>query len=113
MRAKEFRTLLSDIFKEYNAFFGDNVGEFGEHDYKINYQINSHTLTERERVYIVDIDVWSLSTIYVENIADAIESLLNYATFETATFYLDTRYNADEKEIYRRTLSYDVRTFNE
>lgn len=113
MRATNFRTLLSDILKNYNAFFGDNVGDFGDFDYKINYQINSHTLNERERIYMIDVDVWSLSTVSVENIADEIENLLNYATFDSATFYLESRYNADEKEIYRRTLTYEVRTFNE
>lgn len=118
MKNSNFRKLLSNTFKNYNAFFGDNTGNFGELDYKVNYQIVNNVLLEGQRTYILDIDVWSKSTVNVDVIADELESMLNYKSFKLdgygySTFYLETRYNADEKNIYRRTLTYEVRTYME
>ena len=45
-------------------------------------------------------------------IADDVEEMLNFQSKgDIATFILDTRYNADEKELYRRILTYEVRTY--
>ena len=113
MKATNLRTVIADVLKDHVAFYGDNTGSFDESIYKINYQINSAMLMEHERTYIVDFDIWCTDTVEVETIADELETLFNYKTYESATFYLENRYHADEKEIYRRTLSYEVRTFNE
>lgn len=116
MKNRDFRKLLSDVFAEYNAFFGDNTGSFNENDYKVNYQIISNSLLGGQRTYIVDIDVWSKSTIKVDVVADEIETLLNYKSKllgSWVTFFLENRYNADEKNIFRRTLTYEVRTYME
>lgn len=116
MKNSDFRKLLAQIFKPYNAFFGDNTGSFNDNDYKINYQIVNNILLEGQRTYVVDIDIWCKSTTRVDDIADAIEVLLNYQSKKLnsyATFYISNRYNADEKEIFRRTLTYEVRTYME
>lgn len=108
----EFRKLLANIFSGYNAYFGDNTGSFEANDYKINYQIISNQLGEGERIYIIDIDVWCKSFTRVDVIADELESILNYQSKEGwATFILTNRYNQDEKNISRRTLTYEVRTY--
>lgn len=116
MKNSQFRTLLATVLKPYNAYFGDNTGSFNDCDYKINYQVINNTLLEGQRTYVVDIDVWSKSTSKVDIIADEIETLLNYKSIKQesyATFFLSNRYNADEKQIYRRTLTYEVRTYKE
>lgn len=116
MKNSQFRNLLSQIFKEYNAYFGDNTGSFGDNDYKVNYQIINNSLLCGQRTYILDIDIWCKSSTRVDEIADEIEILLNYKSKKLesyATFYLENRYNADEKAIYRRTLTYEVRTYQE
>ncbi|MBR5305941.1 MAG: hypothetical protein IKU47_03370 [Oscillospiraceae bacterium] len=116
MKNSTFRILLSDVFAPYNAFFGDNTGSFDEHDYKINYQIANNILLGGQRTYIIDVDVWCKSTTRVDIIADEIETLLNYQSKKAdswVTFFLEGRYNADEKNIYRRTLTYEVRTYQE
>lgn len=113
MKAIELRKSISEILVEHNAFYGDNTGSFDENNYKINYQIANSLLIENQRTYIVDFDIWSNDTVEVEKVSDELEALLNYKTYASATFYLDNRYHADEKEIYRRTLTYEVRTFNE
>lgn len=112
MKNSDFRKVMSQVFKNYNAFFGDNTGTFDEYDYKINYQIKNNTLSENERCYVIDIDIWCKSTTRVDSIADEIEEMLNYQSKEAwSTFILENRYNQDEKEIFRRTLIYDVRTY--
>ena len=113
MKATELRKILSDMLGLYNAYYGDNTGTFEDNDYKINYQFSSANLLENQRTYIVDFDIWCKDTVEVEKIADEIEALFNYETYGSATFYLENRYHADEKEIYRRTLTYEVRSFNE
>ena len=116
MKSNELRKLLSNIFTEYNAFHGNNTGSFDMFDYKINYQYLSCILQEGQRTYILDIDIWGKSTIKVDELADEIEGLLNYQSIKQesyATFFLENRYNADEKDIYRRTLTYEVRTYEE
>ncbi len=116
MKNSEFRKLLSQTLKSYNAYFGDNTGSFGEFDYKVNYQVINSILQEGQRTYTVDFDVWCKSTTRVDTIADELESILNYQSIKQgsyATFFLENRYNADEKEIYRRTLTYEVRTYME
>ena len=116
MKNSKFRKLLKQIFKNYNAEFGDNIGSFDIYNYKINYQIINNILLGGQRTYIVDIDVWSKSTTQVDIIADEIETLLNYQSKKLdsyATFFLENRYNADEKNVYRRTLTYEVRTYEE
>lgn len=113
MKANELRTIIAEAVKGYNAHYGDNTGSFEKENYKINYQIGSAILLEHQRTYIVDFDVWCKKTVEVDTIADEIEALFNYKTYESATFYLENRYHADEKELYRRTLTYEVRTFNE
>lgn len=112
MKAKQFRIMIADLLNEKNAFYGDNTGSFDE-EYKINYQITNAILYENQRTYMVDFDVWCKDSAKVEMIADEIEEIFDYKTYSGATFYLDNRYHADEKEIYRRTLTYEVRTFNE
>ena len=112
MNSTYFRMLLSAIFADYNAYFGDNTGSFDDLDYKINYQIKTVNLAEEVRTYMLDIDLWSKSTTRVDIIADEVEEMLNFQSKgDIATFILDTRYNADEKELYRRTLTYEVRTY--
>ena len=112
MNSTYFRMLLSAIFADYNAYFGDNTGSFDDLDYKINYQIKTVNLSEEVRTYMLDIDVWSKSTTRVDIIADEIEEMLNFQSKgDIATFILGTRYNADEKDLYRRTLTYEVRTY--
>lgn len=112
MKNSDFRKVMSQVFKNFNAFFGDNTGTFDNNDYKINYQIINNKLYENERSYVLDIDIWCKSTIKVDEIADEIEEMLNYQSKEAwATFILDNRYNQDEKDIFRRTLTYDVRTY--
>lgn len=112
MNSTYFRTLLSAILKDFNAYFGDNTGSFNENDYKINYQVKTVTLAENVRTYMLDVDVWCKSTTRVDIIADQIEELLNFQSKGTwATFILENRYSQDEKEIYRRTLTYEVRTY--
>ena len=111
MKANELRTLIANLLQNYNSYYGDNTGSFDEFDYKINYQIDNAVLLENQRTYIVDFDIWCKDTSKIDNYTDIIENLLNYTTYETATFYLDNRYHADEKEVYRRTLTYEVRTF--
>ena len=113
MKATNLRTILVDVLKNYNAHHGDNTGSFGENNYKINYQIGQSTLLENQRTYSMEIDVWCNDSVQVDKLSDEIEALFNYKTYESATFYLDNRYPADEKEIYRRTLTYEVRTFKE
>ncbi len=116
MKNSEFRKLLSNTFKDLNAYYGDNTGSFEELNYKINYQIISNILQDGQRTYILDIDIWCRSTMKVDELADEIECLLNYQSIKQgsyATFFLENRYNADEKEIYRRTLTYEVRTYEE
>lgn len=116
MKSNDFRLLLSDVFKEYNAFFGHNTGSFNELNYKINYQIISSLLAEGQRTYVLDIDVWCKSNVDVDDIADEIESLLNYKSKFSGSwvsFFLENRYNADENNIFRRTLTYEVRTYME
>lgn len=113
MKATNLRTLIANVLGDRNAFFGDNTGSFDDNNYKINYQITNAILLEHQRTYIVDFDIWCNDTVDVDTIADELEALFNYKTYESATFYLENRYNADEKTIYRRTLSYEVRTFNE
>lgn len=115
MNSSEFRKLLAKLLKNHNAFFGDNVGKFNDEGYKVNYQIVSSTLLENVRTYIVDIDIYCKSTTRIEEITDEIEDILNYQSKKLtnwATFLLDTRFNSDEKELFRRTLSYTVTTFN-
>lgn len=108
----DFRKLMAKNLKDYNFFYGNNTGEFGDYDYKVNYQIINTRLEEEQRTYVIDIDVWSKSSIKADTITDSIENLLNYKSMkEWATFILDTRYNADDKEMCRRTLSYEVRTY--
>lgn len=112
MKNSDFRKVMAQIFTDYNAYFGDNTGTFNEHDYKINYQIINNTLAENQRTFILDIDIWSKSTTKADDIADDIEDILNYKSKGSwATFILENRYNQDEKDIYRRTLSYEVRTY--
>lgn len=116
MKNSEFRKLLAQTFKDYNAHFGDNTGSFNENDYKINYQIKSNILLGGQRTYAIDIDIWCQSSTKIDVLADEIESILNYQSKKLnsyATFFLENRYNADEKEIYRRTLTYEVRTYME
>lgn len=116
MKNSQFRKLLSQTFQQFNAYFGDNTGSFDETDCKVNYQIISNTLLEGQRTYIVDVDVWCKSSTRIDEIADEIESILNYQSKKLdsyATFFLENRYNADEKNIYRRTLTYEVRTYQE
>lgn len=116
MKNSEFRKLLSNTFKDLNAYYGDNTGSFEELNYKINYQIISNILQDGQRTYILDIDIWCRSTMKVDELTDEIECLLNYQSIKQgsyATFFLENRYNADEKEIYRRTLTYEVRTYEE
>lgn len=113
MKASSLRTVIAKVLENYNAFYGDNTGSFDDKDYKINYQISSALLIEYQRTYVVDFDIWCKDTVRVETISDELEALLNYKTYESATFYLDNRYGADEKNIYRRTLIYEVRTFEE
>ena len=113
MKATELRTLLANVLADRNVHFGDNTGSFGDNNYKINYQIKNTTLLEYERTFIIDFDIWCKDEVEVDELADTIESLFNYKTYDSATFYLENRYNADEKEVYRRTLTYEVRTFNE
>lgn len=113
MKAIELRTLISGVLANHNAYHGDNTGSFNDLGYKINYQINDAILLEHQRTYVIDFDIWSSDSVDVDKRADEIEALFNYKTYASATFYLDNRYHADEKEIYRRTLTYEVRTFNE
>jgi hypothetical protein len=113
MKANDLRTAIATVLADYRAFYGDNTGSFDESIYKINYQISSAILNEYQRTYMVDFDIWCTDTVEVETIADELETLFNYRTYESATFYLENRYHADEKELYRRTLVYEVRTFNE
>lgn len=115
MKNSEFRKLLAQSFEQYNAYYGDNIGTFGEYDYKINYQIVSNTLLENVRTYILDIDIYSKSTSMIDDIVDEIEKIFNYQSKKLdnwATFLLDTRFNSDEKDMYRRTLSYTVKTYS-
>lgn len=116
MKNSNFRKLLKQTFKDYNAQFGDNIGSFDEYDYKINYQIINNTILGGQRTYVIDIDIWSKSSTKTDDIADEIESMLNYQSKKLnsyATFFLENRYNVDEKNIYRRTLTYEVRTYEE
>ena len=116
MKNSDFRKLLNQALTNYNAFFGDNTGSFGEYDYKINYQVISNILLGGQRTYVVDFDIWCKSTTRVDILADELESIFNYQSIKQgsyATFFLENRYNADEKEIYRRTLTYEVRTYME
>lgn len=112
MKNRDLRKILSQLFLEYNAYYGHNTGSFNENDYKINYQIINNKLIENERTFILDIDIWCRSTTKVDDLADEIEDMLNYQSKGTwATFILENRYNQDEKELCRRTLNYEVRTY--
>ncbi len=116
MKNSEFRKLLAQTLKKYNCYYGNNVGQFNDHDYKINYQIVSSTLIENVRTYILDIDIYCKSTSKIDDITDEIESIFNYKSKKLnnwATFLLDIRFNKDEKDMYRRTLSYTVKTYKE
>ena len=116
MKSNELRKLLSNIFTEYNAFHGNNTGSFDMFDYKINYQYLSCILQEGQRTYILDIDIWGKSTIKVDELADEIEGLLNYQSIRTRKLchILFRKWvSRDEKNIYRRTLTYEVRTYEE
>lgn len=113
MKATDLRIVIATVLQDHKAFYGDNTGSFDDSIYKINYQISNAMLIEHQRTYMVDFDIWCRDTVEVETIADELETLFNYKTYESATFYLENRYYADEKEIYRRTLTYEVRTFNE
>jgi hypothetical protein len=113
MKGNKLRQIIAEVLKDHNAYFGDNTGSFDSYDYKINYQLSSALLLEYQRTYVLDIDIWSKDSIAVDVLSDEIEALFNYKTHQGASFYLDNRYGADEKTIYRRTLIYEVRTFEE
>lgn len=116
MKNSEFRKLLAKTLKQYNCYYGDNTGQFNDLDYKVNYQIVSNTLLENVRTYILDIDIYCKSTSKIDDITDEIENIFNYQSKKLnnwATFLLDTRFNNDEKDMYRRTLSYTVKTYKE
>lgn len=96
-----------------NIFYGDNIGEFKD-DYKINYQIPNCFLLEGQRTYRVEFDIYAKNSIKVEDITDSIEKELNYVSkkkIDWASFFLEGRYENNEKNIYRRTLVYEVRTY--
>lgn len=113
MKANNLRQIIASKLSNMNAYYGFNTGSFDDYNYKINYQINNARLTEHERIYLLDFDIWCKDGVDVETITDELEALFNYKSYEEATFYLESRYHADEKEIYRRTLTYEVRTFKE
>lgn len=116
MKTNDFRKMMASIFQDYNFYFGDNVGEFGEHNYKINYQIKSTTYSEGERIYSIDIDIYHQYSIGVDDLSDEIETLLNYQSFnfnKWGTFIFQNKYSVDERNMYRRALTYEVRTYQE
>lgn len=106
---------MSELFFDLNAYYGDNVGDFNENLYKVNYKDLNCIDIEGQRTYILDIDIWSKDTILKETVSEDIEKMLNYLSYKCdekwATFIFQTRYNADDKEIYRTTLNYEVRTY--
>ena len=113
MKSKELRKVLATALKGFNAYFGTNTGEFVD-NCKINYNIANSVLLEGVRTYVVDIDVWHKDNIQVDEVADSIEEIFNYNSLNDenwCTFFLSNRLNADEKNIYRRTLTYEVRTY--
>lgn len=116
MKVEQLRTLLASTLTDYNSYFGDNVGDYGEYPYKINYQIQSTNFANRYKVYFVDFDVYSQNDITVEQITDNLEDIFtnntHYINNSEALFLYQSRYNADDKNTYRRTLSFEVHTFD-
>ena len=113
MKAKELRKLIANTFSDMNMFYGVNVGDYVE-DYKVNYQMPNCVLSEDERTYRIEFDVYSTDSIKVEDVCDVIEERLNYASKKItswATFILDARYEKNEKNEFRKTLVYEVRTY--
>lgn len=113
VNSKNLRKLLVKLFSSYNSFFGDNIGEYVD-GYKINYQLPNCFLLEGQRTYRLEIDIWHKDSLLIDELADEIESMFNYASkqeVEWATFILENRVNEDEKNIFRRTLIYEVRTY--
>lgn len=116
MKANELRTLIASKLSAYNSYFGDNVGEYEDYEYKVNYQINNTLFADRAKFYFVDFDVYSHDSILVDEITDEIEIIFTNITHQLndsrATFYYQNRYNVDDKNTYRRTLSFEVHTYD-
>lgn len=113
MKSNELRTILATSLKGYNAYFGINTGVF-DNDYKINYNIANSILLEGVRTYVIDVDVWHKDNVKIDTLTDEIEEIFNYSSLKKenwCTFFLENRVNADEKNLYRRTLTYEVRTY--
>lgn len=110
-----FRRLLAVLFEDFHAFYGDNIGTYDDLGSKVNYKETSVYDEEGQRTYTLDVDVWCLDSVYKETVCNQIETLLNYKSYpiedKWSTFIFESRYNADEKEVYRTTLTFEVRTW--
>lgn len=115
MTSTNLRKMLSQIFADYNAFYGDNTGEMGEHDYKINYQLPNFDDEEGCTTHRLEIDIWTKDSIKVDELADEIKEKLSFYSCDYqnkwATFILTNGYGTDFEELHRKTLSYEVRTY--
>lgn len=113
MTSNNLRKLLANLLSDYNAYYGDNTGEMVD-DYKINYQLPNFTLDEGQRSFRLEIDVWTKDNIKVDTLVEELETILDYQSHKInkwATFILETVYAADEESLYRKTMTYQVRTY--
>lgn len=115
MKVSSFRSLMARELNGFNSYFGTNVGEMID-DYKVNYQIRSVPIANRSRFYYIDIDIYAMDDVKAEQITDDIELHFLHNTYKNndsyAHFYHVDRNAVEDKNTYRRTLSFEVHTYD-